>query len=588
MNAVLLATDATPPASDKPAVPFATVYVTLTKQEHIQLVMDANTWKGLHHRATERAEWAERRHQHELRRAAELVASAELRHQQEMREFKDQAGQREAALRAQLELAHAKVRDLRRRLFGRKCEARGGGSEAQPQATVERAPRGQRVGAPGHGRTMLPHLPERVELVELDDPQCPSCGLGLREFPGTEDCEVLEIEVQAYRRVIRRRRYRPVCGCACVPGIVTAPPPPRLIERGKFGVSVWTTVVLDKFLYGRPSHRLLQDLADHDLHMSAGTLAGGLQAIAPLFMPLDQALLVKLRSELHWHADETRWAVFVTLEGKVGHRWYLWVFHSLSVVHYALDPSRATKVVQGELEGVASGIISCDRYSAYKKFARLNPGVLLAFCWAHQRRDYLELANAHPHLLGWALAWVDAIGELYRLNDLRLKVQDGSAERAERHAQLQQAVQGMSDELDAALADPIRPKPAAKVLQSMKNHWSGLTVFVEHPWVPMDNNVAERAARLPVVGRKNFYGSGSQWSGQLAATMYGLLMTVKLWGLNARTWLSAYLQACADNGNQAPQDIDAFLPWAMDDARLAAMRAGATGVCSLNEGIDSS
>ena len=588
MTAVLLATDVIASARDKPPVPFATVYVTLTKQEHIQLVMDANTWKGLHRKATERAEWGERRHQHELRRTAELAVSVELRHQQELREFKDQAGQREAALRAQLELAHAKVRDLRRRLFGRKCESRSGGSEGQLQATGVRAPRGHRAGAPGHGRTMLAHLPERVELVELDDPQCPSCGLGLREFPGTEDCEVLEIEVQAYRRVIRRRRYRPVCDCACVPGIVTAPPPPRLIERGKYGVSVWTTVVLDKFLYGRPSHRLLQDLADHDLRMSPGTLAGGLQAIAPLFKPLDQALLAKLRSQEHWHADETRWAVFVTLEGKVGHRWYLWVFHSPSVVHYVLDRSRATKVVQGELEGVVSGIISCDRYSAYKKFARLNPGVLLAFCWAHQRRDYLELANAYPHLLGWAFAWVGAIGELYRLNDLRLQVEDGSAERAERHAQLQQAVQHMSDELDAALADPTRPKPAAKVLQSMKNHWSGLTVFVEHPWVPMDNNAAERAARLPVVGRKNFYGSGSEWSGQLAATMYGLLMTVKLWGLNARTWLSAYLQACADNGNQAPQDLGAFLPWAMDDARLAVMRAGVRGVCHLNEGIDSS
>jgi transposase len=104
----------------------------------------------------------------------------------------------------------------------------------------------------------------------------------------------------------------------------------------------------------------------------------------------------------------------------------------------------------------------------------------------------------------------------------------------------------------------------------------------------MDNNVAERDARLAVVGRKNFYGSGSEWSGQLAATMYSLLMTVKLWKLNPRTWLSAWLQACADNGNQAPQDINAFLPWAMDDARLSAMRCGARGVRTLNEGIDSS
>jgi transposase len=183
---------------------------------------------------------------------------------------------------------------------------------------------------------------------------------------------------------------------------------------------------------------------------------------------------------------------------------------------------------------------------------------------------------------------VDAIGELYHLNGLRLQAQDGSAERAERHAELQQALQRMSDERDVALADPLLAKPAAKVLQSMKNHWSGLTVFVDHPWVPMDNSAAERDMRLAAVGRKNFYGSGSEWSGQLAATMYSLLMTVKLWKLNARTWLSAYLQACADNANRAPQDLNAFVPWAMDDARLSAMRRSAPRAHTLNEGIDSS
>ena len=614
MDAVLCPIDATPAVSDKPPVPFASVYVTLTKQEHIRLVMDANSWKGMHRKATERAQWNQRRHQHELlelkqqavqraelvmkatadrwralrRRAVVRAAGREQRHQEELRELKDQGAQREAVLGAELEVAQAKVRDLQKRLFGRKSESRGGGSEVQAQAPVARARRGHRHGALGHGRTMQPHLPQRMELVGLDSPQCPRCGMVLGSFPGTEDSEVLEIEVQAYRRVIRRQRYRPLCDCDCVPGIVSAPAPSRLIERGKYGVSVWTTVLLDKFLYGRPSHRLLQDLADHGLNMSPGTLAGGLQALAPLFEPLNQALLGKLRSEAHWHADETRWAVFVTLQGKVGHRWYLWVFHSPSVVHYVLDRSRSTKVVQGELQGVDSGIISCDRYVAYKRFARLNPGVVLAFCWSHQRRDYLELANSYPLLLVWATTWVDAIGELYHLNGLRLQAEIGSAERTVRHAALQQAVQRMSAARDLALADALLAGPAVKVLHSMKNHWSGLTVFVDHPWVPMDNNTAERDARLAVVGRKNFYGSGSEWSGQLAATMYSLLMTVKLWKLNARTWLGGYLQACADNANQAPQDINAFVPWAMDDARLSAMRRGAPGADTLHEGIDSS
>jgi transposase len=90
--------------------------------------------------------------------------------------------------------------------------------------------------------------------------------------------------------------------------------------------------------------------------------------------------------------------------------------------------------------------------------------------------------------------------------------------------------QGKS-ELAAASLHPARQK----VLESLGDHWTGLTVFVEHPEVPMDNNTAERAQRGPVVGRKNYYGSGAVWAGRLAATMFSLLRTLCLWGLNPRT-----------------------------------------------------
>ena len=111
--------------------------------------------------------------------------------------------------------------------------------------------------------------------------------------------------------------------------------------------------------------------------------------------------------------------------------------------------------------------------------------------------------------------------------------------------------------------------PAAKVLESMTAHWGGLTVFVACPWVDIDNNQAERSMRAPVVGRKNFNGSGCEASADLAATMYSVFAKMKLWGLNLRTWLTTYLQACADNGNAPPADIDIFLPWQMDAKRLA-------------------
>ena len=113
-----------------------------------------------------------------------------------------------------------------------------------------------------------------------------------------------------------------------------------------------------------------------------GTVAGGLQAIAPLFDPIMEGLYQKQMTETLFHNDETRWEVFVELADKVGTRWYLWVTRSESVVFFVLDPSRSAAVAGAHFAGLQHErvIIVCDRYSAYKKLARLSDAILLAFC----------------------------------------------------------------------------------------------------------------------------------------------------------------------------------------------------------------
>jgi len=536
------------------SIPYAGETVTLSRQDHIQLVWDAQYWKSRHGGALQRIEQLEIRHRREL-------------HRQDQR-----AARREEALLRDVEHARGRIRDLERRLFARKSERRWAVEDNFAATRETLQARGQRRGARGHGRRSVDTLCIREKIVELAPSCCPACGHALEDFPGTEDSEVLEVEVKAYRRLIRRKRYRPGCACGTLPGIVTAPAPRRLIERGKFGISVWVDALLDKFLYGRASYRWMQAMADRGLPVSAGSLSGGLQAIAPLFEPLYQALLPRLRAEPHWHADETRWEVFVDKEGKAGHRWYLWVFQSRSVAYYVLDASRSSAVPATVFEGVAGGLISCDRHSAYKKYARLHPGMVLSFCWAHQRRDFLNLANDHPPLKEWALGWVDQIGELFDLYEHRCAVEAHSAAYRGQDRKLHAVLRRLARNRTLALKDPALAAPAVKVLESMERHWRGLTEFAKHSTVPPDNNAAERALRPAVVGRKNFYGSGSEWSGELAAMMFSVLMTMKRWQINPRTWLSEYLHACAAAGNCAPTSLRDYLPWTMDEVHLAHLR----------------
>ncbi len=239
----------------------------------------------------------------------------------------------------------------------------------------------------------------------------------------------------------------------------------------------------------------------------------------------------------------------------------------------------------------------CDRYSAYKKLARLAQNILLAFCWAHVRRDFLDAGRAFAELEQWALEWKERIGTLYYLNRLRLEQWDRERPLAQQsdafhrhHEALQAQLQRMHEEATRMVAENdegthgegASSTPGAdlsksartkqkKVLASLLEHWSGLTVFVENPEVPMDNNRAENTIRTPVNGRKNYYGSGSIWSAQLAAMLFAILQTLVLWGINPRHWLTRYHTACAENGASAPQDIAPFLPWSMDETRRAAL-----------------
>ena len=208
---------------------------------------------------------------------------------------------------------------------------------------------------------------------------------------------------------------------------------------------------------------------------------------------------------------------------------------------------------------------------------------------------------AFPSLRQWALQWTERIGALYHLNGLRLEHWNPERPLAEQsdafnqyHEALKQALQLMQDEAtrivapdtaevkpcDSADSEGQQSAPGAelpnsaqtkrkKVLQSLLEHWPGLTLFVEHPEVPMDNNRGENSIRNPVTGRKNYYGSGSIWSAQFAATLFSILQTLVLWGINPRHWLTHYLHACADNGGKAPRNIEPFLPWSIDEARRA-------------------
>jgi transposase len=495
------------------------------------------------------------------------------------RKMHGKALKREQELRAELQGLKAKLKLREDQLFRRKSEkaTRKVQSERSPQTMEpsEKRKRGRQPGSPGYGRHHHQQLPVRDEWTDLDaeHKRCPECHKPLVPLYNSEDSELVEVEVRAYRRRIRRRRYRCTCDCGVLPRTVIAPGAAKLIPHGGYGISFWVQVLLDKFLLQRPTNRLLMYWKlELGLEVSPGTIAGGLKWLAALFGPLFDALLERNSAEGRWHADETRWLVLAERPEKQSSRWWLWVFASETTVVYYIEPTRSSEVPKAHFGPEAEGILSVDRYSAYKALLGDAENLVLAFCWAHVRRDFLGVSRQWPSQQDWAQQWVDKIGQLYHLNDQRLLVKDKGPEFEQADANLCEAIAHAARERDEQLDSKTLCPPAQKVLESLKSHWDGLTLFLEHPEVPMDNNRAEQLIRNPVVGRKNYYGSQSLWSSQLAALLFSLLQTLVLWGINPKLWLTAYLEQCALLGGRAPLDVSAFLPWNMTPEQLTRFR----------------
>ena len=205
------------------------------------------------------------------------------------------------ALRNRIEALEADIARLRstaatlsKRLYGSK-------SEQQQKPRSERK-RGQQRGAPGHGRTQRPGLEERPEELTPPEDACVCGRCGTPYVPnGAEETSLVEIEVKAHKRVIRRPRWRRDCACPSSPMEVSAPPVPRLFRGTPYGISVWARMLFELCVCLRPVHRTAAWMTAHGLTISPGTLADSLKRFVPLFEPLFEAILAHQNKQ--WHSS---------------------------------------------------------------------------------------------------------------------------------------------------------------------------------------------------------------------------------------------------------------------------------------------
>ena len=89
-------------------------------------------------------------------------------------------------------------------------------------------------------------------------------------------------------------------------------------------------------------------------------------------------------------------------------------------------------------------------------------------------------------------------------------------------------------------------------------HWRARTRYVDNGLLEIDNGAAERALRAVAVGRKNYLFMGADSGSQRAASLYSLIGSAKLNGLDPAFYLRTVLATIVEHPTNR---IEELLPW---------------------------
>jgi transposase len=183
----------------------------------------------------------------------------------------------------------------------------------------------------------------------------------------------------------------------------------------------------------------------------------------------------------------------------------------------------------------------------------------------------------HVRLHDWSLLWLARIRQLYRLNRERLTPDsEGNLSSAAQSA-LEQGLVHFFAQIDSELrSSDLHPKQQ-KILVNARKNQEALSVFVHRPYVPMDNNRAERLLRLAALGRNNYYGCHAEWSGKFTAICLTILQTATMHDLNAEAYLRYILDELAAHPEAHP-DVDSLLPWKIPVDKMQAYKMKTGGL----------
>ena len=484
-----------------------------------------------------------------------------------------------AQLAAQNDRLRHLIRQLQRLQFGRRSEKLDPdqlnlGLEDVEQAVAETeaqqekadpALKRARAETRQAGRGSMPeHLPRVEVVIEPEDVACPCCG-GAMQVIGEDRSQRLDVIPAQYRVLITRR---PKYACrTCQDGVVQAAAPARLIAGGLPTERLVAQVLVAKYADHCPLYRQAQILARQGIAINRSTLAFWVGYAAAEIRPLWRLMREELLRSTKLFVDETTAPVLDPGRGrtKTGYFWVLarddrpWRGRAPPAVVYSYAPGRGGEHAIALLRGY-TGVLQTDAYAAYGKLAnpkRIGGPVTLAYCWAHWRRQWFDIAKSPPAPI--AAEVLQRIAELYRI-EAQIRGQDAGERRAVRQQKSKPLIAALKSRLEEMLRQIPSGSSIAQTIRYGFNQGDGLLRFLDDGRIEIDSNTVERSMRPIALNRKNALFAGSDEGAENWAMLASLIETCKLHGINPEAYLADVLTKLVNHWLN--RRLGELLPWA--------------------------
>jgi transposase len=412
-------------------------------------------------------------------------------------------------------------------------------------------------------RGALPaHLPRVDVTIEPDDINCPCCRAPMHVI-GEETSERLDVIPAQFQVIVT---HRPKYACrACEQAVVQAPAQERLIKGGLPTEATVAHILVAKYAWHLPLYRQAQMLLAQGIDIKRAILAFWVGYAAAELKPLYLRLRELMLGSAKIAVDETVVPVLDPGRGrtKKGYFWAIarddrpWAGPDPPAVAYSYAPGRGA-VHALKLLDRYRGVVQCDGYAAYKTIAdACGEAITLAFCWAHLRRKFYDIAkDGNAPIASEAL---ERIAKLY-LIEKTIRGQSADGRRTVRQQRSKPLVLELKTWFEQQLARVSGKSLIAEVIRYALNHWDGLIRFLDDGRIELDTNAVERSIRPIVLNRKNALFAGHDQGAENWACIASLIETCKLNGVDPETYFTDVLSKLV---NLWPASrLDELMPWA--------------------------